>query len=147
MAAFLWSQNGQNRVHWVAWRKVCRPLSAGGLGIRSLGDTISGPHGKLAWKILAHDTLWTRMLLQKYGKDSVYNGNSRFSNSSRLWKTIYPHFQRLINVSQWQVGRGEMSFWGSNWCGEVLSLGMNAALTVQEGLHQIDNLKHELSEE
>lgn len=53
--------------------EVCRPLSEGGLGICSVEDTIFGLHGKLAWKILSQDSHWTRMLLQKYGPDSVYN--------------------------------------------------------------------------
>lgn len=34
MGAFLWSQQGQNRTHWVSWSKICKPISEGGLGIR-----------------------------------------------------------------------------------------------------------------
>lgn len=30
MKAFLWSQNGIKRLHWVAWGEVCKPYSEGG---------------------------------------------------------------------------------------------------------------------
>lgn len=43
MNAFLWSQHGQRRLHWVAWEDICSPYGEGGLGIRSLKDTIFGP--------------------------------------------------------------------------------------------------------
>lgn len=41
MGAFLWSQQGHHRTHWVSWTKVFRPLSEGGLGFRSFSDTVS----------------------------------------------------------------------------------------------------------
>lgn len=48
MAAFLWSQSGHNRVHWVALKKICRPLSNMGLGVLSLGDMTYSLHGELS---------------------------------------------------------------------------------------------------
>lgn len=48
MGAFLWSQREHRSAHWVSWRKVCQPISAGGLGVRSVSDMITGLHGKLA---------------------------------------------------------------------------------------------------
>lgn len=91
MAAFLWSQNGQSRTHWVSWRKISRPIAEGGLGIRSVKDTIFGLHGKLAWKIPSQQSLWTRMILQKYGRDSVYEANNFRMISSSLWRNLFPH--------------------------------------------------------
>lgn len=62
MRSFLWSQQGQGRMQWVSWRKICRPKHESGLGNRSLSETVYGLHGKLAWKILSQETLWTRLL-------------------------------------------------------------------------------------
>lgn len=137
----------QNRVHWVAWKKIYRPLAAGGLGIRSLEDTIYGLHGKFAWKFLAHDMLWTRILLQKYGSDSSYDEHSLCSNSSKLWKTLFPYFERLISLSQWQVGRGDISFWWANWCGEILNPGFNQEVIVCGGLNDLDSMEPLLTED
>lgn len=78
------------------------------MGIRSMTETVYGLQGKLAWKILSQETLWTRLLIQKYGKQSVYNANEIRCNSSKLWRTLFPHFQNLINMSRWQVGKGDI---------------------------------------
>ena len=37
-AKFLWNDKDSNRHHWVAWDKICRPLSYGGLNIRRTCD-------------------------------------------------------------------------------------------------------------
>lgn len=39
---------GPTRIHWVSWSKVCRSESKGGLGVRSMADTIFELHRKLA---------------------------------------------------------------------------------------------------
>lgn len=90
---FLWSQRGQNRVQWVSWKKVTRPIREGGLGIRRFVDTLYGLHGKLAWRIMEGKSLWWRMLLAKYG---VIDGNIQIrQSSSRLWKVLFPAFWEI----------------------------------------------------
>lgn len=147
MAAFLWSQNGQSRTHWVSWRKISRPIADGGLGIRSVKDTIFGLHGKLAWKILSQQSLWTRMILQKYGRDSVYEANNFRVISSSLWRNLFPHFRNLLSMSHWQVGKGAISFWRTNWIGEVLQPNFSMALTVKQGIENMDQISYLLSYE
>lgn len=142
MGTFLWSQKGNHRTHWVSWQKICQPISEGGLGIRSVSEAIFGLHGKLAWKILAQHSLWTRMLLQKYGTKSVYEATNLRANSSPLWRTVFPHLQRILSMSHWQLGRGDISFWCSNWSGEVLQPSFNADVTVKQGLQNLHQVAH-----
>lgn len=120
MRTFLWSQQGQSRMNRVSWKRICRPIEEGGLGIKLLTETVHGLHGKLAWKIISHETLWTRLLRQKYGVQSVHTSNMLRANSSKLWRTIFPHFQTLLHMSHWEVGKGNISFWRTKWCGEIL---------------------------
>lgn len=52
----LWSQHGQKRMHWVSWEEVCTSFSEGGIGLRTLKDTIYGLQGRLAWKVYSGNT-------------------------------------------------------------------------------------------
>lgn len=117
LRSFLWNQRGQNRAQWVSWNKVARPFQEGGLGIHEFSNTIHSLHGKLAWRIMEGNSLWSKMLSAKYGvlDDSIQPRQS----SSRLWKVFCPHFQNLQRMSRWQVGRGDILFWSSNWSGEI----------------------------
>lgn len=74
------------------------------------------------------------MVLQKYGEDSIYDDTTLGANSSNLWRTIFPHFQRLNQMSCWEIGKGDISFWKCNWCGEVLNSSFNPVLTVRDGI-------------
>lgn len=105
MRGFLWSQHGNKRTHWVAWDDVCSPFYEGGLGIRSLQDTIKGLQGKLAWKVYAGDTLWTRMLRQKYGIDWSTQAYTRQQSASLVWDHLYTHFQHFQDIECWTLGK------------------------------------------
>lgn len=91
--------------------------------------------------------LWTRILLQKYGHHSSYDEHSLCSNSSKLWKTLFPYFERLISLSQLQVGRGDISFWWANWCGDFLNPGFNQEVMVCGGLNHLDSMEPLLTED
>lgn len=145
MAAFLWSQKGQPRTHWASWRNICKPITKGGLGLRSVEDAEFGLHGKLAWKILSQESVWARILLQKYGAHSIYEGDSGRTVTSKLWRLLLPHFHNLIQMSHWQIGG--ISFWCANWCGEVLNPTLGPTLTVREGLQNIEQLEYLLTYE
>lgn len=147
MAEFLWSQKGQTRTHWVSWQKICRPIDEGGLGIRSLEDTVYGLHGNLAWKFLSQDSLWIRMLLQKYGVESIYEDAHFRSGSSKLWKVLIPHFHNLLDTSHWQVRRRGISFWCAKWCGKAINPIFGRELMVREGVHNIQHMEHLLTYE
>lgn len=108
---------------------------------------IYGLYGKLAWKILTQDSLWTRLLFQKYGSGRVHEEKLSLSKSSKLWKTLFPHFQRLENMSQWQIGRGAIPFWGTNWCGEIFNHNIHPELTVCEGIQNLHSMQHLFTEE
>lgn len=41
MGAFLWNQREHHPAHWVAWKKVCQPISQGGLRARSVPEVWS----------------------------------------------------------------------------------------------------------
>lgn len=131
----------------MAWDEVCTPYSEGVLGIRSFKDTIFGLQGKLAWKVFAGNTLWTRILRQKYGLDSEKGVFKRAQSASALWRQIYPHFQNFEDIGIWSIGRGQISFWRSNWVGEILDRTSSSNIKVREGVLEIDKWKPALTNE
>lgn len=50
-------------------------------------------------------------------------------------------------MSHWQLGKGDISFWHFNWCGEVLNPEMNVDCTVKEGIQQLDQWDHVLMDD
>lgn len=69
------------------------------------------------------------------------------ATSSKLWRTLLPHFQNLAHMSRWQLGKGNVSFWHDNWCGEVLGTELDDDLSVKDGLAILSSLVHRLSED
>lgn len=111
MCNFRWHVQGQSRVHWVKWEDICMPTEEGGLGIRCLSLIQDWLHGKLMWQVLQGSSLWARFAPAKFGRGNIYTPHSQHSP---LWDSIVSHWPRLINLSQWIVGLGDISFWGDN---------------------------------
>lgn len=95
--------------------------SEGDLGIRSIKDTMEGLQGKLAWSIMKGESIWSRLLLQKYGREMVQGSGDHHPISSQLWKQLEPHFQRLRDNSRWILGKG-------NEIGQLIGLGKSLIL-------------------
>lgn len=140
MRAFLWNKHGERRTHWVAWEKVCSPFGEGGLDIRTVKDTVYS-QGKLAWKIIFRNTLWKKLLRQKYGTPDSSGRYMRQQSASLLWRKLYPQFQLLQECGRWCVGKGEISFWKTNWLGVILNSTNSSAIMVKEGLRELAKWK------
>ncbi|KAL3641434.1 hypothetical protein CASFOL_016402 [Castilleja foliolosa] len=142
--SFLWSQKGQKRLHWCNWQKVCMHKADGGLGIRSMADTIYGLQGKLAWSIIQKKTIWSKILNQKY----ITAGKiTQRGTDSTMWKCLIPHIQRLLNCSKWLIGKGAINLWTENWFGEVIDPESVSTTTVRQAKHMINSMDNQLSQE
>ena len=73
---FFWKKNNINKgLPLIAWDKVCKPKSMGGLGLRKTKDVNMAFQSKLAWKILNDsDSLWVRILRTKYLRNQDFFG-------------------------------------------------------------------------
>lgn len=145
LKTFLWANQGQQRLEWVSWKAVCAPPNECGLGIRSLSDTIHGCQGKLAWKVYSRSSLWARVLQQKYGMVGRHGNVNLLHSASRLWKKLFPNFQKFQHVHLWKVGKGDIYFWRYNWLDEVLNPAQRTELTVRQGLTDHNVLRQVLS--
>lgn len=50
-------------------------------------------------------------------------------------------------MSCWEIGKGDVSFWNTNWCGEILHEGFNPGLKVRDGIRDLHNIEHLLTYE
>lgn len=64
---FFWNQGSNERHHWVSWQTITQPTEFGGLGIRSLRETMDLLQYKLAWSYLCGTSLWAKVMRSKYG--------------------------------------------------------------------------------
>lgn len=83
-----------------------------------------------------------------YAREKFYR-NDRVCNlaaDSPLWRRISEHHNRLLELTQWVIGKGEIKFWTENWVGQVLRglLPCDANLTVAQGLYCISELWGEI---
>ncbi|XP_073138455.1 uncharacterized protein [Henckelia pumila] len=68
-AKFLWgSKEGNRKIHWVAWKNICLPVSEGGLGIRRLKDSLTAFSFKLWFRFRSVESLWSKFLVARYCK-------------------------------------------------------------------------------
>lgn len=112
LATFLWSRKGIAKFPWIAWKKICRPIEHGGLGIRRLDHIAKSLHGKMAWKMILRDSLWADFMAAKYGNPLR---PQLPHHSSRTWRIIVKHLKVIIPQTKLIIGSGSSKFWFSPW--------------------------------
>jgi len=107
----------------VAWKKLCRPSSQGGLNLRSLCSLNNATNLKLCWDLLNSDKAWAKLLkdrVLKHGKVIQYH------IYSSLWSSIKEEYNVIQENSIWLMGKGDkINFWNDSWCGQPLAYLFN----------------------
>ncbi|KAL0928589.1 hypothetical protein M5K25_000490 [Dendrobium thyrsiflorum] len=104
--SFIWNkQDGKLGLHFVSWNNLCKPVRAGGRGLRSCASVVGPLRAKLAWKITQDkDSLLFKILGAKYGMKCGGIGFRRGSSSAG--KIIYNGMKALKSVVRWKVING-----------------------------------------
>lgn len=65
---FLWGgHEGTHKIHWVAWKEVCKEKEDGGLGVKHLHAFNIALLGKWLWRLRTEQTaLWYKILVGRY---------------------------------------------------------------------------------
>jgi hypothetical protein len=117
-AQFWWGvADGQRKVHWVSWSKMCESKSKGGMGFWKYVDFNQALLAKQAWRILINPTsLSSRVLQARYFKAGDFQNAPCPSNASFTWKSILHGRELLKEGLIWRVGDGKkISVWEDNW--------------------------------
>jgi len=139
---FIWSSyTSKRKLVTVSWKKVCRLVSEGGLGIRSISCINQASNLKLCWEMLTSDNSWAKVLHSRViKKDKVIN----YHIFSSIWSSIKSEYKNLLENTKWLLGDGEsISFWKDQWCGYPLnnvlnipnSISMHLAARVSDFIH------------
>ncbi|XP_073153656.1 uncharacterized protein [Henckelia pumila] len=115
-AKFIWgAKEGNKKIHWVAWKKICLPVSEGGLGIRRLKDSMTAFSIKLWFRFRSVESQWGSFLVKRYCKFDP-------PAAVRLMQNISPTWRRMMNIRNkaeqeigWRIGDGQISFWFDSW--------------------------------
>jgi hypothetical protein len=94
---FIWSGDiDKRKLVTVAWKKVCRPYSQGGLNIRSLIMLNKATNLKLCWTIFTSKCSWAKLL-----RDRVLRGNNIFQHHifSSIWSSVKEEFNVIMTNS------------------------------------------------
>ena len=87
LTRFWWdNSNGDRKICWLAWDKLTKPKSLGGLAFRDVHMFNQTLLGKIAWRILKnHDCLLSRVLKGKYCHSQSFLTTPASSCSSHGW--------------------------------------------------------------
>lgn len=119
---FLWGgTDGDSKIAWVHWEKVCRPVEEGGLGIRDWKYFNWALLGKWKWQMLKEkDSLWCQILNAKY-KGMVSPSDSCW------WKDLLSvcsgpdHGRWFVDSISRRIGDGKETLFSlEDWWGEGL---------------------------
>jgi hypothetical protein len=119
---FLWGGMGDEpKMHLVNWDQVCRPIRAGGLGIRNVLKFNKALLGKWLWRYATEsEALWYKIIKEKYEEQDGGWVSKEVSGSFGvgLWKHIRRGWDLFAQNVRFEVGIGsKIRFWHDTWCG------------------------------
>ena len=115
---FWWSNNQESRgLHWIAWDKLCLPLSEGGLGFRMLEEFNLALLAKQLWRLVRYpNSLLARVLRGRYFR---YQSPLHVKPSylpSYGWRSMLAARSLLLSGLRKNIGSGwDTKVWNDPW--------------------------------
>ena len=115
---FWWSNNQESRgLHWIAWDKLCLPLSEGGLGFRMLEEFNLALLAKQLWRLVRYpNSLLARVLR---GRHFCYQSPLHVKPSylpSYGWRSMLAARPLLLSGLRKNIGSGwDTKVWRDLW--------------------------------
>nr|XP_028965078.1 uncharacterized protein LOC114827439 [Malus domestica] len=152
VAQFWWGKEvGKRRIHWVSWKKMCKPKSEGGLGFKDLYAFNLALLAKQGWRIIQQlNSLVAHLFKARYFPDMEFLIAPVKSNSSFCWRSITTARVLIQRGARWRVGDGlQIEIWGDSWLprdnyAKVLSpvpVGVHHNLTVTSLMVETNRLR------
>jgi hypothetical protein len=110
MFNFLWNGHSESqRYHLCSWETLSRPKKNGGWGFRNLFHFNTALNTNTLWRVLTHESIWHRVILDKYLQNAtLFNWlrkQSHFIKSaSRIWSSLIRTIPIILHWLSWQLG-------------------------------------------
>ncbi|XP_019089210.1 PREDICTED: uncharacterized protein LOC109128008 [Camelina sativa] len=114
ISTFWWKSNDKARgMHWVAWDKMCKDKSEGGLGFRALDQFNDAMLAKQFWRLIHYPTsLMARVMRGRYFRNKHPLMAKKPYNPSFGWRSINSTKELVEQGARWVVGSGcSISVW------------------------------------
>lgn len=121
---FWWgSKEGEKKICWVSWDKLCEHKRDGGLGFRDLHSLNLAFLAKQGWKLLHEpNSLFQRLFKGKYFHNSSFWEAGCPNSASWAWHSIVAGRPILKKGWRWNVGNGaSIDIWKDPWLPRSLS--------------------------
>lgn len=118
MARFWWNgDEGNRKIHWVSWQKMCRPKCFGGMGFKNLGFFNQSLLAKQCWRIVNDPSSLLAVVIKgRYFPREDFFSASIGSNPSFIWRSLLWGRELLRKGLRWKVGNGSsIPIYGTNW--------------------------------
>lgn len=118
---FVWGSSQEKRkMHLLSWKRICRPKSQGGLGLRKAKDMNRALVSKVGWRLLNDKgSLWARVLKKKYKVTTAHDVSwlKPKSTWSSTWRSIGVGLREVVSRGiGWVPGDGKsIKFWSDRW--------------------------------
>jgi len=125
-AKFLWGWGSERRkISWVKWKKTCKSIEEGGLGIKDIEQFNMVMFVKWKWRLgMEKYKLWKEVIKSRYGLWRSMNENSRDQKLSWWWRDLsIVRWQRtqsnwFESILKWELGDGKLvKCWEDMWVG------------------------------
>ncbi|WZY78965.1 hypothetical protein YC2023_025349 [Brassica napus] len=115
---YWWDDNPETRkMCWIAWSRVAKPKSEGGLGVRDVEAFNDALLAKQGWRILNNpDCLLAKVMTGKYCTTSSFLAVPASSSCSHGWRSILCGRDLLLQNMGKTIGNGESTkIWEEPW--------------------------------
>lgn len=85
------------------------------IGIRDLRDVRKAFLLKKRWALATGDSIWSAFMHQKYKCLTLPTFWRGLRRCSVEWKELLKITTQFEDLYQWEIGRGDISFWFDNW--------------------------------
>jgi hypothetical protein len=115
---FWWgTKDGQRKVYWISWDKMCRSKDRGGLDFCDFECFNKAFLAKQGWRMITEpNSLCTRVLKVRYYKEGDFLSASCPKRASYTWRSIVYGQDLLREGLVWWVGGGDqIKVMGDKW--------------------------------
>ncbi|KAK6118987.1 hypothetical protein DH2020_047273 [Rehmannia glutinosa] len=107
----------EQRIHWIAWNRLCSSTYEGGLGFKDFESFNLAMLAKQGWKLTTdtHSLLALSLKARYYPNGSFLTAKKGY-NPSFTWQSILAGQQVLNAGIRWTIGNGtSIRVWGDPW--------------------------------